>query len=79
VGYGGISGGLRSVQQTKLLVTTLKMMPMYEGVPIPNVNTFFEDQGGNRVFKANEHHEKGAAALLEETHKWAVALKTMRG
>jgi len=79
VSYGGISGGLRSVQQTKLLVTTLKMMPMYESVPIPNVSPLLVDEGGSKVFKANEQHEKGAGALLEETHKWAVALKTMRG
>jgi NAD(P)H-dependent FMN reductase len=79
VSYGGISGGLRSVQQTKLLVTTLKMMPMYESVPIPNVNSLLVEEGGQKVFKANEHHEKGANAMLEETLKWATALKTIRG
>ncbi|MDF2688137.1 MAG: NADPH-dependent reductase, partial [Microvirga sp.] len=33
VSYGGISGGLRSVQVAKQIVTTLKMMPIPEGVP----------------------------------------------
>jgi NAD(P)H-dependent FMN reductase len=79
VGYGGISGGLRAIQTAKLLATTLKMMPMYESVPIPNVFGLLADEGGQKVFKANEHHEKGANAMLDETLKWANALKTMRG
>ena len=37
VSYGGISGGLRSVQVAKQIVTTLKMMPIPEGVPMPMV------------------------------------------
>lgn len=78
VSYGGISGGLRGVQQTKLLITTLKMMPIYEAVAIPNVFALLADEGGKKVFKANEQHEKGAAGLLDETLKWANALKTMR-
>ena len=32
VSYGGISGGLRGVQGTKPLLTTLKMMPIPEAV-----------------------------------------------
>src|SRR5690606_31558155 len=35
VSYGGISGGLRSVQMTKNIVTTLKMVPIVEAVSIP--------------------------------------------
>ena len=31
VSYGGVSGGLRSVQMAKQIVTALKMMPMTEG------------------------------------------------
>lgn len=37
VSYGGMSGGLRAVQVTKQLLTTLKVMPMLEAVAIPNV------------------------------------------
>jgi len=78
VSYGGISGGMRGVQAAKQLVTTLKMMPMYEGVPIPGVAALLADEGGTKVFRANEHHEKGAVALLEETLKWSTALRTIR-
>ena len=34
VSYGGVSGGLRAVQAAKLQVTTLKLMPMMEGVMV---------------------------------------------
>lgn len=78
VSYGGVSGGMRGVQVAKGLCTTLKMMPMYEAVPIPNVNALLKDEGGRKVFTPNEHHEKGAAALLTELLKWATALKTIR-
>jgi NAD(P)H-dependent FMN reductase len=78
VSYGGLSGGMRGVQIAKGLATTLKMMPMYEAVPIPSVFGLIGDEGGQKVFKANEHHEKGAVSLLDETLKWAVALRTIR-
>jgi NAD(P)H-dependent FMN reductase len=42
VSYGGVSGGLRSVQMTKLLVTALKMMPMVEAVSIPFFSKFID-------------------------------------
>ena len=37
VSYGGVSGGLRAAQQARLLASTVKMMPIPEGVPIPMV------------------------------------------
>jgi NAD(P)H-dependent FMN reductase len=76
VSYGGISGGLRSVQMTKQIVTTLKMMPMMEGVAIPFVNQHLNEGG---AFVAKDFHEKTAREMLEELHKWATALKSMRG
>jgi NAD(P)H-dependent FMN reductase len=37
VSYGGISGGLRAVQMEKLILTTLKAVPLVEAVVIPTV------------------------------------------
>ena len=37
VSYGGLSGGVRAVQASKLQVTAVKMMPMAEGVAVPMV------------------------------------------
>ncbi|HTA20192.1 MAG TPA: NAD(P)H-dependent oxidoreductase [Polyangia bacterium] len=74
VSYGGPSGGLRSVQMTKLFVTAFKMMPMSEMVSLPFFSKHIEDG----VFKADEAHEKAATAMLDETHRWADALKVLR-
>lgn len=75
VSYGGISGGMRSVQQEKLLVTTLKMMPMVEAVVAPMVSRMIDASGH---FQPNEHMEGSAMTMLNELHRWAEALRTMR-
>ena len=74
VSYGGASGGMRAVQATKPLVTTLKMMPMVEAVAIPFVQKLME--GGS--FKGGDPHDKAAATLLTELAKWTAALATLR-
>lgn len=75
VSYGGVSGGLRAVQMEKLLVTTLKMMPVTEGVAAPMVAKLLDERGN---FVPNDLITASAITLLDELHKWAVALKTMR-
>lgn len=75
VSYGGVSGGLRSAQTAKQLVTTVKMMPMTEGVM---VQMPWEKLDENRQFQAEDVHTHSATAMLEELAKWAKALKTMR-
>ena|SRR5690554_4650835 len=75
VSYGGASGGLRSAQVAKQLVTTLKMMPMTEGVMVPMAGALIDE---SRKFQANELHEGASTAMLDELAKWADALKTMR-
>ena len=75
VSYGGVSGGLRAAQMSKLQITTVKMMPITEAVSIP----FFEkhiDENGK--FIAYEMADQSANVLLKELLKWTVALKTMR-
>jgi NAD(P)H-dependent FMN reductase len=75
VSYGGVSGGLRSVQMTKLVVTTLKMVPIVEAVTIPFFNQFINEAG---EFTANEMQEKSATETLSELLRWAEALQTLR-
>lgn len=74
VSYGGISGGMRSVQTSKQIVTTLKMMPMVEAVVLP----FVHKQVVDGEFQSNEHNQSAAQDLLTELLKWAKALKTIR-
>ncbi len=75
VSYGGVSGGLRSAQSAKQLVTTLKMMPMVEGVM---VQMPWEQMDGAGKFLAAQPHIESATAMLEEMARWAQALKAMR-
>ena len=75
VSYGGLSGGMRSVQVAKQLVTTLKMMPMVEGVAVPMVGTLLDEA---KAFRSNEPIDNSAQVMLAELHKWAAALQPMR-
>jgi len=74
VSYGGVSGGIRSVQTAKLMVTGFKMMPMVEAVNIPFYSQLMQDG----VFKSNETHDKAVAPMLDELARWSEALKSLR-
>jgi NAD(P)H-dependent FMN reductase len=74
VSYGGVSGGMRSVQMTKQVVSALKMVALAEGVAITSyVNHMKED-----VFVPTEAHDKAAKTVLDELQRWSGALKALR-
>ena len=75
VSYGGVSGGLRSVITAKQLVTTLRMVPIVEGVVIQMPWDRMDDQ---HQFQAADVHLDSAQSLLDELAKWAKALSAMR-
>jgi len=74
VSYGGVSGGLRSVQMTKMLLTTLKIVPIVEAVTIPYIGRLVE----NGTFKHDEKHDSSATAMLDELARWTKALHALR-
>jgi len=74
VSYGGVSGGTRSVQMTKQILTGLKMMPIPEAVIVPFVARLLE--GG--AFRADDTHDKAADTMLDELLRWTGALKQLR-
>lgn len=74
VSYGGASGGMRSVQMTKTLLTTLKIVPIVEAVTIPFIAKLVE----NGSFTADEKHDTSAAAMLDELARWTKALHALR-
>jgi NAD(P)H-dependent FMN reductase len=74
VTYGGVSGGLRAAQAARLQVSTLKMMPIPEGVALPNFFTQIKDG----KFVGNELNVQGVASSLNELHRWSTALAPLR-
>jgi NAD(P)H-dependent FMN reductase len=72
--YGGVSGGLRAAQMVKQVVTTLKMMPIPEGISIPFVQEFVKDG----VFQPNELIVQSAQMMLDELVRWEEALRPLR-
>lgn len=75
VSYGGVSGGTRSVQDMKMPLTTLNIMPLSQAVNIPFFTQFINDEG---VFEGNEPLVKSAHSMLTELLRWTEALKGMR-
>lgn len=70
LGYGGIGAGTRAIQQLKQVVTTLRMVPVFEAVNISFAAQAIGDDG--RVLP-DEGRDLAATAMLDEllrvTHK----------
>jgi NAD(P)H-dependent FMN reductase len=75
VSYGGVSGGLRAAQAEKMLITSLRMMPLPEGVTVPMVSQSIDKDG---VFRPSELVQASAKVMLDELIRWAEALKPLR-
>jgi NAD(P)H-dependent FMN reductase len=76
VSYGGVSAGLRSVQMTKQLVTSLIMVPMVEAVAIPFFAKFIDPDTG--VFTPEDAQVTAASKMLDELLRWTNALAVLR-
>jgi NAD(P)H-dependent FMN reductase len=74
VSYGGLAGGTRAVQMLKLVLTTLKMTPLVEGVAIP----FFDSHIKDGAFLANEAMNNGLNGMLKELTKVDKVLRVLR-
>lgn len=75
VSYGGLSGGTRSVQMCKEIMSTVKLVPLSEAVNLP----FFEQKiDENGRFHANELIDNAVRVMMHELLKWTKALKPMR-
>jgi NAD(P)H-dependent FMN reductase len=75
VSYGGVAGGARAVHMLKEIVTALNMVPIREGVIIPFLQKYINDQGD---FKPNEIIDKSADTMLQELTRWSEALVSLR-
>jgi NAD(P)H-dependent FMN reductase len=75
VSYGGVAAGTRAVQQLKQVVTTLRMLPVFDSVNIPFHPQFLDSDG---VFHANEVLDQAAGAMLDELVRTEAALHSLR-
>jgi len=74
VSYGGMSGGLRAVQITKQVLTTLKIVPLVEAVAVP----FFAKRIEHNIFKSDDVLDTSATIMLDELARWNEALTVLR-
>lgn len=63
VSYGGIAGGTRAVQQLKQVLTTLRMVPIFEAVNVPFAAAALDAEGN---VQPDEGREAAAGAVLDE-------------
>jgi NAD(P)H-dependent FMN reductase len=74
VSYGGVAAGTRAVQQLKQVVTTLRMLPVQDGVTIPFHSQFVQ----HGTFRPNEVLERAADTMLDELARTEAALRPLR-
>jgi NAD(P)H-dependent FMN reductase len=75
VSYGGISGGLRAAQGLRQLLGNVNVHALPQTVPVPLFPQFLGEDG---QFRPNEEMAAGAKAMLDELHRWALALAPLR-
>ncbi len=75
VSYGGVSGGTRAVQMIKQIVTTVKMMPIFESIYIPFVTNFIKD---DKFIPVQEHLDT-FILMMDEIFKVGTSFKDLRG
>ena len=75
VSYGGVAAGTRAVQQLKQVVTTLRMLPIFESVNIPFHSKLLDSDG---VFHPSEGLDQAADAMLDELVRTEAALRPLR-
>ncbi|RKH04075.1 NADPH-dependent oxidoreductase [Corallococcus praedator] len=73
VGYGS-AGGVRAVEQLRLIAAELQMATVRAQVQL----SLFTDFENFAVFKPDPSKEKGVSTLLDQLVSWGTALQTVR-
>ena len=74
VSYGSAGGGLRAVEQLRLVGIELEMVPLRHQVAIPRVYAALDENGRPR----DAHHADDARRLLDELAWFSAALRVAR-
>ena len=75
VSYGGISGGLRAVEQLRLVFAELHTVTIRDAVSFASAWEQFD--GAGQLLEPTRA-ERSMAIMLERLHWWAIALKNAR-
>jgi NAD(P)H-dependent FMN reductase len=75
VSYGGISGGLRAVEQLRLVFAELHTVTIRDSVSFAGAWEQFDSAG---ALLQPERAERSMAKMLDRLRWWAVALSTAR-
>ena len=75
VSYGGISGGLRAVEQLRLVFAELHAVTIRDSVSFAGAWEQFDESG---ALRNPERSQRGMETLLARLNWWAVALRTAR-
>ncbi|MFK8848304.1 NADPH-dependent FMN reductase [Streptomyces sp. Ac-502] len=75
VSYGGISGGLRAVEQLRLVFAELHATTVRETVSFPMAGSLFDDDG---KLREPLDADQAATVLLDQLAWWAQALREAR-
>jgi NAD(P)H-dependent FMN reductase len=74
--YGGVSAGLRSANELRIICTANNMMPLPGAVSIPFAGKLVNADTGH--FEPGDVQDKASSALLDELVRWEGALRTLR-
>jgi NAD(P)H-dependent FMN reductase len=75
VSYGGIAGGLRAVEQLRLVFAELHMVTIRDSVGFASAWEQFDAEG---ALKEPERAKRSMATMLERLRWWAAALRSAR-
>lgn len=70
VSYGGVSGGIRAVEQLRQVAIALQLAPINESLTFPFINKLFSPEGKLLDTSA----DKRAGIMLDQLLWWTVAL-----
>src|SRR5579863_6031254 len=75
VSYGGVSGGLRAVEQLRQVFAELHMVTMRDSVSFAGAWEQFDEAG---KLRHPERHRRSMTAMLDRLQWWAIALRSAR-
>lgn len=78
ISYGGVSGGLRAVEQLRLVYAELHAVTVRNVVSVINAGEVFDSRGHWQSVEQQAHAAKRLARQLEVLRWWAQSLKAGR-